>query len=159
MSAKSASTIPKIIKRDGPWCHYCGFEARGSPGSNTPEAPTRDHIFPRSLGGHGGFSNLRIAHRYCNSIRGIGEALSEKNESRHRVFVNKLMQRGFKHNPDWKGPANGPQPTVAKPVLTRNFYFSIGNVQIDIRMTRRGYWHLRLGNKTYALAEMGSEIK
>ena len=53
-------TSKRVIARDGGICWLCEL----------PGADTADHIVPRSKGGHHGDSNLRAAHRVCNSRRG-----------------------------------------------------------------------------------------
>lgn len=40
-----------------------------SPGSN-PEFATWDHIVPKSKGGTNDRSNVKLAHRRCNELRG-----------------------------------------------------------------------------------------
>lgn len=54
------SISKQVIKRDRGICHLCG----------QPRADTADHIVPRSKGGDNHPSNLRAAHRSCNSARG-----------------------------------------------------------------------------------------
>jgi 5-methylcytosine-specific restriction endonuclease McrA len=64
--------ITKLIARDGMECSICGI-----PMNRKIEAPGRgdaisfDHIIPRSEGGSDRIENLRLAHRACNSIRGV----------------------------------------------------------------------------------------
>lgn len=62
----------KIGKRDGWVCHLCK-EAVPKPGEVDelhPTAPTRDHLIPRAFGGPNRNSNIKLAHRLCNTKRG-----------------------------------------------------------------------------------------
>ena len=52
-------TSKGVIVRDGGVCWLCG--AKG--------ADTADHVVPRTAGGSDHPSNLRAAHRSCNSAR------------------------------------------------------------------------------------------
>jgi|ERR1700733_3970001 len=49
-------------------CCYCGgrMDGRGT----SPDAPTFEHVIPRSKGGPDTISNLVIAHTRCNVRRG-----------------------------------------------------------------------------------------
>ena len=49
-----------VLAAYGDTCHLCG----------KPGATTRDHLIPYSLGGTDELTNLRPAHRRCNSKRG-----------------------------------------------------------------------------------------
>lgn len=62
--------VKEIYKRDRKICHLCHRRVERSEAS-------RDHIRPRSLGGLDYATNLRLAHRLCNSRRGsmrVGDA-------------------------------------------------------------------------------------
>jgi len=48
-----------VIARDRGVCWLCGY----------PGADTADHVVPRAHGGSDDPSNLRAAHRACNSAR------------------------------------------------------------------------------------------
>jgi 5-methylcytosine-specific restriction endonuclease McrA len=61
-----------VILRDEGICALCGGEG----------ADTVDHIIPRSRGGDHSMSNLRAAHRVCNSRRGNMRVLPRANASR-----------------------------------------------------------------------------
>lgn len=60
-----------IYERDHYLCWLCGLptDATVDPRKND-NAPTLDHVVPRSKGGKDDDSNLRCAHRICNSLRG-----------------------------------------------------------------------------------------
>ena len=56
-----AALSKAVILRDGGWCWLCGRQG----------ADTADHVIPFSRGGVGmDITNLRAAHRSCNSRRG-----------------------------------------------------------------------------------------
>ena len=60
-----------IYARDGYQCKLCGEPVDTAADPQRDDwAPTLDHIIPRSKGGTHDVSNLRTAHRWCNSVRG-----------------------------------------------------------------------------------------
>lgn len=60
-----------IYERDGWECGICsGLVDRDADPQRSDDAPSLDHILPRSLGGGDEDSNLRCAHRGCNARRG-----------------------------------------------------------------------------------------
>lgn len=59
-----------IYERDGWTCQLCGDPVNPSLGPSDIWAATLDHIVPRSAGGDHSPKNLRLAHRWCNSVRG-----------------------------------------------------------------------------------------
>lgn len=59
-----------IFDRDGWACTICQEPVNWTADPNSDWYPTLDHIIPRSLGGPDDVSNLRTAHRWCNSVRG-----------------------------------------------------------------------------------------
>lgn len=63
-----------IYERDSHACWLCGeaVDYTAHP-SHDDWAPTLDHILPRSKGGGHDASNLRTAHRWCNSVRSDNE--------------------------------------------------------------------------------------
>ena len=58
-----------IYNRDQWTCGLCGLPVDREWDFNSPNAPTLDHIVPRSQGGAHDPSNLTTAHAYCNAIR------------------------------------------------------------------------------------------
>lgn len=59
-----------IYERDGWACHLCGDPvARDVPSVTHPLAASLDHIIPQRLGGSHDPTNLKTAHRGCNSSR------------------------------------------------------------------------------------------
>lgn len=61
----------EIYARDSWTCLLCGNPIDQDAHWNDNLAPSLDHIVPRSAGGSHDPSNLRTAHRSCNSVRGI----------------------------------------------------------------------------------------
>lgn len=59
-----------IYARDGWVCQLCQEPIDKAVGVYDDWSPSLDHIVPRSLGGTHEDSNLRLAHRWCNSVRG-----------------------------------------------------------------------------------------
>ena len=59
-----------LAARDGNKCGICGEDVDMSLSPRSPEGPTRDHIWPWSLGGSDDPENLRLAHNACNIRRG-----------------------------------------------------------------------------------------
>jgi 5-methylcytosine-specific restriction endonuclease McrA len=49
-------------------CAYCGHRMDGE--KNEADAPSFEHLLPRSRGGPDTISNVVIVHRRCNQIRG-----------------------------------------------------------------------------------------
>lgn len=59
-----------VYERDGYVCQLCGLDTDRFASGNDDWFPSLDHIVPKSLGGGHEVSNLRTAHRVCNSSRG-----------------------------------------------------------------------------------------
>ena len=59
----------KLYERDGWMCHLCDKPVDKEAHFNDDLAPSLDHLKPRSKGGSDEPSNLRTAHRVCNSTR------------------------------------------------------------------------------------------
>jgi hypothetical protein len=55
--------VDRLFRRDRGRCHLCGKRVRLADAS-------RDHLLPRCRGGGTVWSNLALAHRRCNSLRG-----------------------------------------------------------------------------------------
>lgn len=63
--------ITRLMARDGKDCTICGDALeRSLREPNHPRYITFDHIVARSAGGDSKLSNLRLAHRSCNEVRG-----------------------------------------------------------------------------------------
>lgn len=69
----------RIYERDGWICQLCGDPVDRSLPANDDWAPSLDHIIPRSatLVPDDSDRNLRLAHRWCNAIRGDEQHLPE----------------------------------------------------------------------------------
>lgn len=63
-------SVRALAARDNYICHVCGGRVDMTLPYNDRMAPTRDHIVPRYAGGSHDPSNLKLAHRSCNSRRG-----------------------------------------------------------------------------------------
>jgi hypothetical protein len=65
-------TLPaaRVADRDGWWCWLCGAAIDPAAPINSPHRGTVDHLIPRSRGGGDEPTNLRLAHRRCNTRRG-----------------------------------------------------------------------------------------
>lgn len=51
-------------------CHLCGFDVLPvAGGAGQPWGATVDHVLPIALGGEDVWTNVRLAHRWCNSKR------------------------------------------------------------------------------------------
>lgn len=62
--------IYELARRDGWECQICGKKfARRKVFDSSRSAITVDHIRPQAFGGSDESSNLRLAHRHCNSGR------------------------------------------------------------------------------------------
>lgn len=51
-------------------CHICGDPVDLDAPPNQLDSPTLDHVVPRAAGGTDDLDNLRLAHLYCNSVKG-----------------------------------------------------------------------------------------
>lgn len=64
-----------IYQRDGNKCHICGKAVNKQDFTRTakggfvagPKYPTVDHVVPQSKGGSHALTNLKLAHKACNS--------------------------------------------------------------------------------------------
>lgn len=65
----SDSNMEKMWNAQQGVCHLCGMGMRKESGDH-PQAASKDHIHPKSLGGADGMENLMLAHKQCNSDRG-----------------------------------------------------------------------------------------
>lgn len=59
-----------IYRRDDWTCRVCTEPVDQELPPNDTWAATLDHIIPRAQGGTDDPANLRLAHRWCNSVRG-----------------------------------------------------------------------------------------
>jgi predicted nucleic acid-binding Zn ribbon protein len=67
---KEKISIFAIAARDGWKCSICGRPINKDLDRNSKWAATIDHIVPLSKGGKHNWSNVRLAHRSCNSKKG-----------------------------------------------------------------------------------------
>ena len=66
-----------VYERDGFVCWLCGGPVDMSADPSSDMFASLDHVVPRSRGGSDDPSNLRCAHRLCNSLRGAPEVTCE----------------------------------------------------------------------------------
>lgn len=59
-----------LFARDGWKCQICSEPVDYTADPLSDWYPSLDHVIPRSRGGSDEVSNLRTAHRWCNSVRG-----------------------------------------------------------------------------------------
>lgn len=69
----SRSVRLSIFEAAGWQCQLCQALTRPDEDYNHPRYPTLDHVVPRSRGGSDDASNLRLACRQCNVLRGSNE--------------------------------------------------------------------------------------
>lgn len=61
-----------VFKRDRWICQICHHRVdRTLDGRTDPMGPTLDHIIPLAKGGLHSYANCQLAHRRCNSLKGI----------------------------------------------------------------------------------------
>lgn len=71
---KVARSVRLSIFEAAGWkCELCESLTRPEEDYNHPRYPTLDHVVPRSRGGSDDVSNLRLACRQCNVLRGSNE--------------------------------------------------------------------------------------
>lgn len=70
----SAAERLAIYERDNWCCSLCGGDVDPDAPVNSTWDATLDHVIPKSLGGLDDPTNLRLAHRRCNAVRGNREA-------------------------------------------------------------------------------------
>jgi 5-methylcytosine-specific restriction endonuclease McrA len=70
--------VTRLMARDGQNCSICNKPLiRAVQDPNSPDYITFDHIVPRAHGGVTSPMNLRLAHRYCNEMRGSDPLVEE----------------------------------------------------------------------------------
>ena len=62
-------TLRRLIERDGIKCAICGRKTNMQAHYLSDDYPSVDHIVPVSHGGTHSWTNVRVAHRGCNSVR------------------------------------------------------------------------------------------
>jgi len=62
-------TLRRLIERDGIRCGICGRNTNIRAHYLSDDYPSVDHIVPVSHGGAHSWTNVRVAHRGCNSVR------------------------------------------------------------------------------------------
>jgi hypothetical protein len=72
--AVSRARRRRLYERDGWVCQICGVGCSRVFSLDDPWSPSLDHVVPRSEGGSDDDDNLRLAHWFCNGLRGAGRA-------------------------------------------------------------------------------------
>jgi len=76
-------TVKKLMARDGHApCHIC-TEPINYEDCNSEWGPSVDHLVPLSVGGPDVMDNAALAHRWCNSVRGVRDV----DAIRHKLGV------------------------------------------------------------------------
>ena len=65
-----AALVKSLAKRDGWICWLCETSIDQRLPAEHDESATLDHVIPRSKGGSNKQTNLKLAHRVCNGMRG-----------------------------------------------------------------------------------------
>lgn len=70
--------LEEVYERDNGICYLCGkpcdwedYTVKDGVMSFGGDYPSRDHIIPKSRGGKNTWNNIRLAHRRCNTRKGI----------------------------------------------------------------------------------------
>lgn len=70
--------LDEVFKKDKGICHLCGkpcdwndYKIKNGVIVYGNNYPSRDHIVPKSKGGDNSWSNIKLAHRICNSLKGV----------------------------------------------------------------------------------------
>jgi len=76
--------LEEVYERDGGVCYLCGqpcdwddFIVKDGVIVYGNNYPSRDHVVPKSQGGKNEWQNIRLAHRGCNSRKGIAPILKK----------------------------------------------------------------------------------
>lgn len=65
-------TLGKLYERDNGICHLCGglCDWNDEPNHIDSKYPSIDHLIPIANGGEHSWENVKLAHWYCNTLRG-----------------------------------------------------------------------------------------
>ena len=77
--------LNEVYERDGGVCYLCGkkcdwndYEEHDGVVIYGNMYPSRDHVVPKSKGGKNTWSNIRLAHRICNSLKSYAPLVEKK---------------------------------------------------------------------------------
>ena len=79
-----------IFDRDGWTCQLCLHPVSQDADPNGDEGASLDHIVPQSEGGLHEPANLRLAHRWCNTMRWFRPDLDLTQEFARRTAANPI---------------------------------------------------------------------
>jgi hypothetical protein len=68
-TADYSITLIKLVVRDGGKCHICGEKVDMKAGTNNDMYGSIDHVMPIAHGGLHQWSNVKLAHRGCNTYK------------------------------------------------------------------------------------------
>lgn len=74
-SARRRRQLVRIIERDGLMCWICRSPVDPESSRQAADGATLDHVVPQAAGGGNELTNLRLAHKRCNQVRGHAFAL------------------------------------------------------------------------------------
>ncbi len=94
--------VKRLAATYGDRCYWCGFEMKlltplKYPRGKSGLFATIEHLVPESRGGTRRTDNIRLAHKSCNSRRGIDPDNDETKEKLRRYFIERYC------NPDELG--------------------------------------------------------
>ena len=75
MSGHKRRRLRSVIERDGLTCWICKRPVDLTLPREADDGASLDHVVPQASGGGHGASNLRLAHKRCNQVRGHAFAL------------------------------------------------------------------------------------
>jgi hypothetical protein len=70
MLGSPSDALLRLVERDGGVCHICKTPVDLTVTAHHPASPSRDHVIPRCLVPKGTKGDHKLAHAFCNSIRG-----------------------------------------------------------------------------------------
>jgi hypothetical protein len=89
-----ALTLPKLIKRDGWACRFCGIKCQMPIGFNFPDEATIDHVVPISKGGSHAWDNVQLLCRECNTAKCDKNWEVFKNEAHDKMAGHRFSGEG-----------------------------------------------------------------
>ena len=79
--------------RYGELCCWCKLPILFAAQKDSPAAPSIEHVIERAKGGCSNPENVRLAHRFCNSMRSTPPASAERERELFTHFVRYLAKR------------------------------------------------------------------
>lgn len=66
----TAYTRTEVARTHGTDCHICTYPVDLASPAGLPDSPTLDHVIALATGGSDTLDNVRLAHSYCNAVKG-----------------------------------------------------------------------------------------